>query len=158
MKIEGLFETHIRVADLERSMQFYGATLGLEWALTDYDRRIAFYWIGEHNRFMLGLWQHPTDEIFRQHFAFQIPLESMRKAASWLQQRGLDPHNFLKLGTRQPMVFAWMPAVAIYFTDPDRHSLEFITPLPHQAKPELGIVAWDEWEAQHAAEVKDFSV
>jgi len=43
------------------------------------------------------------------------------------------------------MVFAWMPAVAIYFNDPDGHSLEFIAPLEEKAKPELGVVSYDEW-------------
>ena len=41
------------------------------------------------------------------------------------------------------MVFAWMPAVSIYFDDPDGHLLELIAMLPGEAQPEGGIVAWE---------------
>lgn len=43
------------------------------------------------------------------------------------------------------MVFAWMPAIAIYFDDPDGHCLEFIAILDEEAKPELGVVSFEEW-------------
>ena len=54
--IQGLFETHINVANLERSMQFYGEVLGLPFAMIDEKRRIAFYWMGGRGEAMLGLW------------------------------------------------------------------------------------------------------
>ena len=47
-----------------------------------------------------------------------------------------------------PMVFSWMPALAIYFDDPDGHCLEFISILEGQPKPELGIITFDEWERE----------
>jgi lactoylglutathione lyase len=56
---------------------------------------------------------------------------------------------FLQDGTERPFVFGWMPAVSIYFTDPDGHSLEFISMLPDEPNPELGVVEWGEWEAMH---------
>jgi hypothetical protein len=43
------------------------------------------------------------------------------------------------------MVFAWMPAVSIYFDDPDGHCLEFISILKGKAKPDLGIITYEEW-------------
>lgn len=46
----------------------------------------------------------------------------------------------------QPSVHCWMPAVSVYFSDPDGNSLEFIALLPDPPRPELGIVPWDEWE------------
>ena len=46
------------------------------------------------------------------------------------------------------MVFSWMPALAIYFDDPDGHCLEFISILEGEPKPELGIITYDEWERQ----------
>jgi lactoylglutathione lyase len=144
--IKGLFETHVRVADLERSMDFYENVLGLPFALKEEKRRIGFYWIGGHNEYMLGLWEHPASEIFPQHFAFRVEVEDMRRAVDWLRERGLQPHNFLRDNTERPMVFGWMPAVAIYFEDPDGHSLEFIAPLPDAAHPELGVIGWEEWE------------
>jgi lactoylglutathione lyase len=39
-----------------------------------------------------------------------------------------------------------MPAIAIYFDDPDGNVLEFIAVLPGEAKPELGIVSYKEWQ------------
>ena len=44
------------------------------------------------------------------------------------------------------MVFAWMPAISIYFNDPDAHSLEFIAMLPGKPRPELGIITYEEWK------------
>lgn len=99
---------------------------------------------------MLGIWQTPSERIQQQHFAMRISLESMRHAKQTLLDKGLTPRNFLNDGTQDPMVFAWMPAVAIYFQDPDGHSLEFIAPLEGQARPDLGIVAWDIWEREYS--------
>ena len=47
------------------------------------------------------------------------------------------------------MVFAWMPALAIYFDDPDGHSLEFIAMLPGTPRPELGVQSWDAWQEKN---------
>jgi len=44
------------------------------------------------------------------------------------------------------MVFAWMPAVAIYFEDPDGHELEFIAVLDGEPRPELGVISYHDWE------------
>jgi len=41
-----LFESHLTVTDLQRSMTFFGQTLGLELAEVFWDRRVVFYWIG----------------------------------------------------------------------------------------------------------------
>lgn len=43
------------------------------------------------------------------------------------------------------MVFAWMPALAIYFKDPDGHDLEFIAILEGEGKPELGVINYEKW-------------
>ena len=69
----------------------------------------------------------------------------LNEAVAFLLERNLQPYNFLKDGTTQPMVFAWMPAIAIYFNDPDGHVLEFIAILEGKAKPELGVISYEEW-------------
>ncbi|MEM7373314.1 MAG: VOC family protein [Bacteroidota bacterium] len=149
--IKGLFETHINVSSLERSMDFYGNTLGLPFASIDQDRRIAFYWIGERGKAMLGLWESPAEKIIQQHFAFRCDQQDIiQHATAYLEQRELSPYNFLKNGSREPMVFAWMPAIAIYFDDPDQHVLEFISFMNGEPKPELGIVSYETWLAQGA--------
>ena len=143
--IEGLFETHINVTNLETSMQFYGETLGLELGRHEKDRRVAFYWLGKRGEAMLGLWEKPAGEVQRQHFAFRSSLEAILKAERFLKEKGLEPKNFLRDGTEHPMVFAWMPAIAIYFSDPDGHSLEFIAMLDGKPYPDLGVMTLEDW-------------
>ncbi|GEM45500.1 VOC family protein [Deinococcus cellulosilyticus] len=145
--IEGLFETHINVRNLEQSMDFYGQVLGLELAHLEEQRRIAFYWIGGRGQAMLGLWETPPEEVATQHFAFRTSLEKLHLAAAYLRERQLTGYNFLGDGTDVPMVFGWMPALALYFRDPDGHSLEFITMLEGQPRPELGVISLEAWEA-----------
>jgi catechol 2,3-dioxygenase-like lactoylglutathione lyase family enzyme len=143
----GIFETHIDVADLDRSCRFYGETLGLELGLLDEPRRAAFFWAGARGESMLGLWEKPASQIRPQHFAFRASVEDvLYRAVPYLKERGLPPRNFLDDGTDEPMVFAWMPALAIYFPDPDGHSLEFIAMLPDPPRPECGVVSWNEWQ------------
>jgi lactoylglutathione lyase len=55
--IKGLFETHIFVEDLGRSMDFYKNVLGLNQCGYNQERKIAFFWIGEPKGAMLGLWE-----------------------------------------------------------------------------------------------------
>jgi lactoylglutathione lyase len=146
--IQGLFETHINVSDLERSVAFYCDVLGLELGRREEARRVAFVWVGGRGGAMLGLWEKPREQVVPQHLAFRAAPDAVaRGAAEWLGQRGLRCHNFLRDGTDRPMVFAWMPAVSLYFRDPDGHSLEMIAMLPGEPRPELGVVPWDEWTA-----------
>ncbi len=143
--IQGLFETHLNVSNLEQSIAFYHNVLELDFAYEQPARQVAFFWIGGHNHHMLGLWEKPAEEIQSQHFAFRISVDDMRHAKQHLLDKGLTPRNFLNDDTQDPMVFAWMPAVAIYFRDPDGHSLEYIAPLDGTPDPNLGVISWDEW-------------
>lgn len=147
--IQGLFETHVYVADLARSADFYENVVGLELAHVVEERRVRFYWIGGHNQFMLGVWEVNPEDIRRQHFAFRCSIEDMKISVAFLKERGLAVRNHLNDGTDRPLVFGWMPAVSIYFNDPDGHSLEFIATLPDNPRPELGVIPWAEWEEMH---------
>jgi catechol 2,3-dioxygenase-like lactoylglutathione lyase family enzyme len=150
--IQGLFETHINVANLERSMQFYGDVLGLPFATIDEKRRIAFYWMGGRGEAMLGLWETTQQPIPVQHFAFRSSVEDvLHQSVAFLRTRNLPARNFLNDGSERPMVFGWMPALAIYFDDPDGHLLEFIAMLPDPPRPELGVVSWDVWQGLQGA-------
>ena len=93
---------------------------------------------------MLGMREAPADQVHWQHFAFEILLEDMERAVSFLKDKGIKCHNLID-GGEYPQVFGWMPAVAIYFMDPDGHLLEFISMLPDRPRPEVGIVSWEEW-------------
>lgn len=143
--IERIFETHIHVHSLQRSMPFYADVIGLTLGTLDAERRIAFYWVGGPNVSMLGLWEKPNESLVCQHFAFQIPETGFPSAIENLRRNGIAVYNFLNDGTEEPMVFAWMPAVSIYFRDPDGHELEYIAPLQGTPRPEAGIVSVDTW-------------
>ena len=144
--IKGLFETHIYVEDLERSIKFYSNILGLTQCHYEADRRIAFFWIGAPKQAMLGLWEKPKEEVDIRHFAFNCSIDYvLNKSVDFLKSQNLKPYNFLKDGSEQPMVFAWMPALAIYFKDPDGHALEFISILDGDAMPELGVISYQDW-------------
>jgi lactoylglutathione lyase len=149
----GLFETHLRVKNLERSAEFYEEILGLELDMKERERRVAFYWTGGQGKTMLGLRENPPwvspgnteHRIITQHFAFEIVPADFGRAVAAIKERGIELRNFFEQTTDVPSVFGWVPAASIYFNDPDGHLLEFIAKLPGKAKPEIGIVSLDEW-------------
>jgi len=148
--IQGLFETHINVNDLDRSIAFYRDVLGLKLGRREDERRAAFLLMGEpgtESEAMLGLWEKPREQVLPQHFAFRATIDDVvHNSVAWLNERGLPCRNFLNDGTQRPMVFAWMPAVSIYFRDPDGHSLELIAMLPGAPRPALGVISWEDWQ------------
>ena len=83
----------------------------------------------------------------KRHFAFRCDEEDILiRSVKYLKERSLEPYNFLNDETEKPMVFAWMPALAIYFNDPDGNVLEFIAVLEGEANPELGVISYEEWK------------
>ena|SRR5271170_915401 len=70
--IRDLFESHLTVSDLQRSMSFFGQTVGLELAEVFWNRRVAFYWIGGRGTSMLGLWEAGSGpQRLSLHLAFR---------------------------------------------------------------------------------------
>lgn len=146
--IKKLFETHVTVADLERSMAFYGGLLNLELGMLESGRRIAFYWLGGRNQTMLGVWETPADAVRPRHLAFEVALESVAAAVTHLHEHGITTRNFYGEESSMPSVFGWMPAASIYFSDPDGNELEFIAPLDEPADPDFGVASLAEWQAR----------
>lgn len=150
----GLFESHLTVSDLARSMDFYRDVVGLELAHTVPSRHAAFFWIGGRQRSMLGLWSvHSSPIAMRLHIAFQTTVEEIVRTPDHLRSKGVVPRGFNNdKETDEPVVFPWMPAASVYFHDPDGHSLEYIAMLPGEAKPDVsGVVPWSEWHHRATA-------
>jgi lactoylglutathione lyase len=138
-----LFETHLTVTDLARSVAFYRDTVGLQLALEVPERGAAFLWIGQPGQAMLGLWSIGSAPIGMQlHIAFDMALADVRAAPDRLRAEGVEPLSFFGEPTDEPSVIGWMPAAAVYFRDPDGHMLEYIAMLDSPPKPELGILPW----------------
>jgi len=144
--IEGLWETHLTVSDLERSIAFYRDTLGLALAHRVPERHAAFFWIGRPRQAMLGLWStHTAPLALRLHFAFQVSLDNAIAAVAGLRSAGLRPRSGAGDPIEEPEVLPWIPAASVYFDDPDGHSLEYIAMLPDQpaaAAPRISLSAW----------------
>jgi catechol 2,3-dioxygenase-like lactoylglutathione lyase family enzyme len=151
--IKSLFETHLKVSNLERSVEFYGKTLGLELGMKEDARRAAFYWVGGQRNTMLGLWEtlpwaperNNSEPIVPHHFAFEVAPVDLSRVIANVKSRGIILWNFFGKATDVPSVFGWMPAASIYFHDPDGHLLEIIAKLPGEPKPEIGVVEMDDW-------------
>ena len=138
------FELHLPVADLQTSIKFYRDILGLELARTSEERDYAFFWIGAPGSQMLGLWgskcSNPPVSPGPSHFAMRVLGDDVEGSFLRLQQAGITPLDFYGNPSAEPEVICWMPAKAVYFKDPDGHSLEFIAMLPDEPRPELGVV------------------
>src|SRR4051794_10510919 len=144
--VRGFFETHLTVADLERSLAFYRDTVGLPVALELPERGAAFLWIGAPGRAMLGLWSLGSAPLgLSLHVALSASLGDVLGACESLSSNGITPLSFFGAETEEPSVIAWMPAAAVDLRDPDGHLIEFLSMLDEPPAPALGIVSWSAW-------------
>ncbi len=144
--VQGLFEAHLTVADVARSVAFYRDQVGLPVALEIPDRGAAFHWVGVPGHTMLGLWSIGSAPMAMQlHIAFTTALEDVLAAPERLRARDIEPLSFFGQPTDEPTVIGWMPAATLYFRDPDGHLLEYLAMLDGPPQPEAGIVPWSEW-------------
>ena len=150
--IYGLFEAHLTVGDLQRSITFYRDIVGLQLAFEVSEHNAAFFWIGDNasRRSMLGLWSVGIAPIgLNLHVAFEVAgINDLLDAPKRLKDNGLIPLSFFGEESLEPSVIGWMPAAAIYFRDPDGHLMEYLTMLDDkERRHDLGIVNWSEWIA-----------
>lgn len=144
--VDRLFEAHLIVADLDVSIAFYRDRLGLELAHEVPARRAAFFWVGAPGQSMLGLWQSGAGpQKTTTHIAFAVAADDVIASPQKLQSAGVVPLDFNGRPTDEPVVLAWMPAVAVYFLDPDGHLLEYIAMLEGEPRPHDGVVSWRAW-------------
>ena len=151
--VEGLFEAHLTVRNLERSITFYRDVVGLELGISQSERPAAFFWVGGRGKSMMGIFTLGSWPLtmMQHHVAFQVALEDVLAAPQRLRSAGITPRGRSPLGGRveaidEPIVFAWMPAASVFFDDPDGNLLEYIAMLPDRPRPDLGVVSWSEWK------------
>lgn len=143
LRIRGLFETHLTVRDLDRSIAFYRDVVGLTLAHRVPERNAAFLWIGGAGRAMLGLWSIGTAPLSqRLHFSLEVALDDLLAAPARLRSAGATPRD-----GDEPVVIGWMPAASVFFDDPDGHSVELISMLPHEPRPDVGWMPYSRWMA-----------
>jgi lactoylglutathione lyase len=154
--VSGLFEAHLPVSDLARSVGFYRDVVGLSLALEAPDRRAAFFWTGGAGDSMLGLWSPgfapvgtaaSGSAVTQLHVAFRAPVEDVLGACDRLRSLDVTPLAFSGAETEEPSVIGWMPAAAVYFRDPDGHLLEYLAMLDEPPRPELGVLPWSQWSS-----------
>ena len=90
--IQGVYETHLPVADLARSVAFYRDIVGLMLAREIPARNVAFFWVGDKATGMLGLWGAGSGPLrMVQHFAFRMGLDDVIAAVGRLRALGVTP-------------------------------------------------------------------
>ena len=147
-RVDGLFEAHLNVLSLGRSVPFYRDVVGLTLAYELPERHVAFFWCGAPGGSMLGLWETGSTPMrMRLHVAFAVSLDEILAAPDRLAAHGVEPLSFFSRPTREPSAIGWMPAAALFFCDPDAHQLEYLAMLDGPSRPELGIVSWSDWPA-----------
>ncbi len=130
MKIDGIVETALDVADVARSAEFYQRLFGLERIAGD-DRFCAFAIPGNAVLLLFqkgGAYQPiptpggmipPHDGSGRMHFAFKISADSVEACERELALQGIPIESTVD----------WpRGGVSLYFRDPDEHLVELITP------------------------------
>ena len=141
-----LFEAHLIVANLDVSIAFYRDRLGLELAHVAPERRTAFFWVGARGNSMLGLWQAGAGpQKTTSHIAFATAVDEVIAAPERLRSAGIVALDFDGQPTQEPVVLAWMPALAAYYHDPDGHLLEYIAMLDGEPRPYGGVMTWRAW-------------
>jgi catechol 2,3-dioxygenase-like lactoylglutathione lyase family enzyme len=150
--IDGLWETHITVSDLDRSIRFYRDVVGLTLAHSVPERHVAFFWIGQPRQAMLGLWSTLTSPMgMKLHFAFRVDVADAIASIATLKNAGLWPTGLAGQPINEPEVIPWIPAASVYFRDPDGHSLEYIAMLPEAPAPAAMQMPLSEWlNLQHS--------
>lgn len=130
MTIEGVLETALYVADLDRSGRFYLSLLGLDQPLIADDRMRALPLPGGGVLllFAIGVSETGDDTEYghipghgatgRQHLCFRVSLDAI---AAW-------PARLRELGIQVEADLAPKPGGrSLYFRDPDGHALELAT-------------------------------
>lgn len=146
--IDGLYETHLVVDDLDTQMGFYGDKLGFELGKHDEDRGIAFYFIPGGNESMLGLWENEPSEaphFAAGHFALRVDEADIPSMIAFLEQRGIEAKGMYGCSPEEPIVQPWIPAANAYFDDPEGNLVELHAKLSDEPDPDAEQMSLSDW-------------
>jgi len=151
----GLYEVHLPVTNLQRSIDFYTSKLGFElgWSTPGGSSALLIY-DDEGTRWMLGLFWVET-VVHRSpaeyHISFRVAEAQADTMVAWLRARGIEPfhppHAPIQGTVDEPIVHGWMPTAAVFFKDPDGHLLELIADLSDAPRPDFLYRPLSEWRA-----------
>jgi methylmalonyl-CoA/ethylmalonyl-CoA epimerase len=124
LKINRLAQVAYPVSDVDRSVAFFEATLGLKLALRPH-QNMAFFDAGGVSIFL-----EKSDDV-TQASVLYLDCEDVAVSTAELQRRGVEivypPHRI----TEQPAYDLWMS----FFRDPDGHMLALSMQAPKGWKP-----------------------
>ena len=116
--VQDLFEAHLTVTDLDRSVEFYRDVVGLQLGarhgrasgcvLLDRSRR---------QRDARTLAGGVGPQRMTMHIAFRVSAAEVIAAPAVLRSAGITPLDFEGQPTDEPVVIAWMPALSVFFRD-----------------------------------------
>lgn len=111
-ELTGVYETHLTVRDLDRSIAFYRDIIGLELARVLPERQVAFLWVGGPEQGMLGLWGTGTAPMgMRLHMAFRSTPAAMDGICDRLSDVACSP----SISTAPPQKSQWFLAGCLRF-------------------------------------------
>ena len=148
----GLYEVHLPVTDVDRSIDVYVEKLGFELGFGERGDPGVLLLYDDEERWMLGLFE--VEAIAHRHAAeyhvsFRVAEEDTDRMVPWLRERGIEPVHPSTAPLRGPMtepiVHGWMPAAAVFFRDPDGHLLELIADLSDPPRPDFAYRPLSEW-------------
>jgi catechol 2,3-dioxygenase-like lactoylglutathione lyase family enzyme len=147
-RLHGIYEVHLPVADVERATAFYVDRLGFERAATP-----GFLFLTDDDRrWMLGLYEAPPRERRHQrerHVSFRVDEADADEMVDWLHDRDIEPVHPPSAPAagpmKEPIVFGWMPAAAVFFEDLDGNLLELVAELSVEPRRDIGYVPLSEW-------------
>ncbi|MFU1681866.1 VOC family protein [Phaeobacter piscinae] len=80
--------------------------------------------------------------------AFRTTVSALDGICDRLSDAGITPLDFHGSPTTEPVVLGWMPALSVYFKDPDGHSIEFLAPMTDDPDMDFGVASYSDWQAR----------
>jgi lactoylglutathione lyase len=149
--IQGIFETHLEVKNLKKSMDFYEKVLGLKLGRYEEGRRRAFYLIEKEPISMISIVEKKDPDL--RHMAFRVNYEDINQMIPFLNNQGVDIlPGWNKANPNEPLVYPWLGSASVFFNDIDGNRLEFLTMLPEGPRDDLDVI-WmtlSEWNELHS--------